>query len=66
MLNSTDAPEELVRSWKAYTTDWTREAGPVRSIDLDDGVRGGMIAYTAYPCTVFTICEGGCSWSCGN
>ena len=64
--NITGMQNDTVRSWKAYTTDRTREAGPVRSVDLEDGIYGGMLPLpTHYPCTVDTWCYGGCTAHCG-
>lgn len=54
---------ETVRSWKAYTTDWTQEAGPVRAVDLEDDYFGGMIKPLTYAsCVLGTGCTE-CSYS---
>ncbi|WP_328460928.1 hypothetical protein [Streptomyces sp. NBC_00448] len=48
---------DTVRSWKAYTTDRTREAGPVQAVDLEDGIYGGMIKPQTYAsCALGTHC----------
>lgn len=48
---------ETVRAWKAYTTDWTQEAGPVRAVDLEDEHFGGMIKPVTYvSCMLGTGC----------
>lgn len=56
-MGNENIQNDTVRAWKAYTTDWSHEAGPVRAIDLEDEVFGGMIKPVTYAsCVLGTGC----------
>ena len=55
-MGSENIQNDTVRSWKAYTTDWTRDAGPVRTIDLEDEIFGGLKPVTYASCVLGTAC----------
>lgn len=57
-MNSQNAmQDDTVRSWKAYTADPARDAGPVRAVELEDELYGGMLKPQTYvSCMLQTGC----------